>query len=57
LDAFVQDAHGANRKGWMFSTGAGKIVEKEAFFQLWPIIQVSPRRDEGIPPYSMVVSK
>ena len=34
-----------------------KLWKQEAFFQLWPIIQVSPRRDEGIPPYSMVVSK
>ena len=34
-----------------------KLWKKEAFFQLWLIIQVSPRRDEGIPPYSMVVSK
>ena len=34
-----------------------KLWKKEAFFQLWPIIQVSPRRDEGIPSYSMVVSK
>ena len=28
----VQDAHGANRKGWMFSTGAGEIVERGSVF-------------------------
>lgn len=31
-----------------------KLWKKEAFFQLWPIIQVSPRRDEGIPPYRLL---
>jgi hypothetical protein len=34
LDAFVQDAHGANRKGWIFSTGAGKIVETGSVFSV-----------------------